>query len=99
MVNKSQLRSIFDGSKYKVELFKRENFIRKKCTVCDGHYWTLENDSITCGDTSCVGSYQFIGKPGVNWSLVGGIMGGLAVIITAIYLLLLKKRAAASMHN
>jgi hypothetical protein len=36
---------------------------------------------------------------GVNWSLVGGIIGGLAVIIIAIYLLLLRKRAAVSMHN
>ncbi|MHA1912556.1 MAG: alanine--tRNA ligase [Candidatus Kariarchaeaceae archaeon] len=69
MVDKSQLRSFFNSSKYEVELFRRENFIRKQCTVCNGHYWTLENDSDTCGDTSCVGSYQFIGKPSVNWSL------------------------------
>jgi alanyl-tRNA synthetase len=47
---------------YRVALFKREGFERKKCTSCGRTFWTLDPQRKTCGDTPC-DEYTFIGRP------------------------------------
>ncbi len=56
-----------DKKYYTVELFKELDFIWKKCPVCGHGFWTLDPDRPVCGETACVGSYQFIGT-----TLTGG---------------------------
>ena len=51
-----------DHEKYwKVELFKKEGYSRKKCQKCGKFFWTL-TDSMTCPEVTCQ-SYGFIGDP------------------------------------
>ena len=45
---------------YPVAFFDSINFKRFKCK-CGKYYWSL-NTRADCGDSSCVGSYQFIGS-------------------------------------
>ena len=47
---------------WKVELFEREGFERKKCTSCGKFFWTLDPDRKLCGDPPCE-NYGFIGNP------------------------------------
>ena len=47
---------------YKVSLFKREGFERKRCTACGRIFWTLDPKRNTCGDTPC-DEYTFIDRP------------------------------------
>lgn len=47
---------------YRVKLFEREGFERKKCPRCGRLFWTLDSDRETCGDTPC-DEYSFIGNP------------------------------------
>lgn len=47
---------------YRVELFNRKGFIRKKCTNCGKHFWTLKPDRNVCDDSTC-SPYAFIGDP------------------------------------
>ncbi|MGQ9787913.1 MAG: alanine--tRNA ligase [Candidatus Hadarchaeaceae archaeon] len=47
---------------YRVKLFKREGFERKKCPRCGRLFWTLDSERETCGDTPC-DEYSFIGDP------------------------------------
>ena len=67
MVSKEDLKSFFTVDKYKVELFEREGFMRKQCKVCKKHFWTLDADAEVCGDTECVGEYEFLGNKTKNW--------------------------------
>ncbi len=48
------------GDIYKVNLFKREGFKRKKCEHCGRIFWTLDPKRTSCGDTPC-DRYTFIG--------------------------------------
>jgi alanyl-tRNA synthetase len=45
-----------------LKFFHKNGFIRKKCSTCGAHYWTLDKDSKFCGDQPCV-RFSFIGKP------------------------------------
>jgi len=65
---KQELATKFKDKKYyTVELFNELGFIWKECSVCGTGYWTLDADRNVCGETSCVGRYQFIGQ-----TLAGG---------------------------
>lgn len=60
---KKELATQFKDKKYyTVELFKELDFTWKTCPVCGHGFWTLDPDRPVCGETACVGSYQFIGK-------------------------------------
>ncbi|MFX1518960.1 MAG: alanine--tRNA ligase [Promethearchaeota archaeon] len=61
-ISKAALRKLFKREHYEVELFRDKGFTRKKCNVCGSFYWTLNTGIETCGDTQCVGGYQFIGE-------------------------------------
>ncbi len=61
-LDKNKLREIFGPEKYKVMLFDELGFQRKQCKICGDYFWTLNTDLEICGDTKCVGGYQFIGK-------------------------------------
>lgn len=45
-----------------LQFFHKNGFMRKKCSSCGAHYWTLDKDSKLCGDQPCV-EFSFIGKP------------------------------------
>jgi len=47
---------------YRVELFQRKGFVRKKCTNCGKHFWTLRPAREICDDSTC-SPYTFIGDP------------------------------------
>ncbi|MBP2172928.1 alanine--tRNA ligase [Methanococcus voltae] len=47
---------------YNVQLFKDLGFVRKQCTECGQHFWTLDEERTTCGDSPC-DQYSFIGNP------------------------------------
>ncbi len=44
---------------YEVDLFQERGFQRKKCVNCGRHFWTVDPDRETCGDTPC-DEYTFI---------------------------------------
>ena len=46
---------------YKVELFTKMGYERKKCPSCGAWFWTLEHDRKHCPDQPCE-QYGFIGK-------------------------------------
>ncbi|NHI92226.1 MAG: alanine--tRNA ligase [Candidatus Lokiarchaeota archaeon] len=60
ILEKNELKNIFGPEKYKVKLFDEEGFVRKQCPICKDYYWTLNSESTICGDTQCLGGYQFI---------------------------------------
>jgi len=45
-----------------LKFFHDNGYIRKKCSSCGSHYWTLDKDSKLCGDQPCV-PFSFIGNP------------------------------------
>ncbi len=45
-----------------LQFFHNNRFIRKKCSSCGAHYWTLDKNSKLCGDQPCV-KFSFIGNP------------------------------------
>jgi len=45
---------------YRVELFDKLGFIRRKCTNCDNVFWTLDETRLRCPE--CEG-YTFINNP------------------------------------
>jgi alanyl-tRNA synthetase len=47
---------------YRVELFERKGFTRKRCTNCGKHFWTLSPEREICDDSTC-SPYTFIGDP------------------------------------
>lgn len=51
-----------DESEFSIPFFKENGFIRKKCRVCESHYWTQDLNSLNCGDSPCQ-PYTFIGDP------------------------------------
>jgi alanyl-tRNA synthetase len=50
---------------YKVELFRKYGFIRKKCPLCEGYFWTLDEKNAHCPEQPC-GEYTFLGDPPTN---------------------------------
>ncbi len=67
-LTKEELKKRFQRENYEVELFKEKGFIRKQCPTCNHHFWTLNADQETCGDTICSGGYKFLDKKGKNLS-------------------------------
>ena len=62
MLTKQELLEKFKNEKYwKVEIFARENFKRRKCSKCGSFFWSAEARE-TCGDPPC-DIYSFIGNP------------------------------------
>ena len=45
-----------------LKYFHDNGYIRKKCNKCGDYYWTLNKESIYCGDQPCV-PFSFINKP------------------------------------
>ena len=45
-----------------LQFFHKNGFIRKKCSSCGSYYWTLDKNSMLCGDQPCV-KFSFIGRP------------------------------------
>jgi alanyl-tRNA synthetase len=62
-LGKKELAALFSANPdryYKVSLFDNEGFIRKKCTMCEKFFWTLDDARYFCPDHE---NYSFIGKP------------------------------------
>ena len=60
---KKELAAKFKDKKYyTVELFNELGFVWKECSVCGNGFWTLDSELTICGETTCIGRYQFIGK-------------------------------------
>jgi len=51
----------FGPEAYSLDFFKERGYIRKKCRVCGEHFWTLDPERETCGDSPCE-PYCFVGK-------------------------------------
>ncbi len=51
-----------DDEEYEIEIFKENEFIRKKCEKCGSYFWTRDKERRRCGDAPCE-IYSFIGKP------------------------------------
>jgi len=51
-----------EKSEFNIPFFLENDFIRKKCNVCNSYYWTQNQDGINCSDSPCQ-EYTFIGKP------------------------------------
>ncbi len=66
MISKSDLKKRFGREEYEVDFFRARGFIRKKCKICGGYFWTLDPDRETCGDVECEGVYRFI--EGRRWN-------------------------------
>ncbi|CAD7771464.1 Alanine--tRNA ligase [Candidatus Methanoperedenaceae archaeon GB37] len=47
---------------YRLDYFKENGFIRKRCITCGDYFWTLDSERLTCGDAPC-DPYTFIGSP------------------------------------
>lgn len=74
MLNKETLKKKFANEwkkNYQIELFHQKGFVRKGCSRCGVHFWTLDTDRKTCGSPPC-DNYGFIGKPitKVKWDYV-----------------------------
>ncbi len=44
---------------YRLDFFKKKNFVRKRCTECGEAFWTLDKDMETCQDAPCT-EFTFI---------------------------------------
>ncbi|MEM3267194.1 MAG: hypothetical protein QXR69_00715, partial [Conexivisphaerales archaeon] len=63
MTTKDTLKELFSKDPdryYRVRLFDKEGFIRKRCRECGNFFWTLIGDKELC--PSCEG-YSFISNP------------------------------------
>ncbi|MFL6309157.1 MAG: alanine--tRNA ligase [Nitrososphaera sp.] len=62
-MGKKELAALFSSNPdryYRVSLFDELGFVRKKCTICEKFFWTLDTTSNFCPDHE---NYSFIGKP------------------------------------
>src|SRR3990170_6010611 len=65
MKEKDTLKSKFSSDYkkyYEVDLFRREGFIRKKCSECGRYFWTLDSERKVCPEPPCQ-RYEFLGNP------------------------------------
>lgn len=65
MIDKNKLRERFSANPnkyYKVDLFDKQGFIRRRCSKCSSYFWTLDSSRTTCPNPPCE-SYGFIGNP------------------------------------
>lgn len=47
---------------FPVNFFKSINFVRNQCEKCQNFFWNINPDRKVCGDSNCVGKYNFIGR-------------------------------------
>ncbi len=47
---------------YRLTYFEEHGFVRKRCSECGSHFWTLEEGMETCQDAPCT-EFGFIGDP------------------------------------
>ncbi|MFL6524886.1 MAG: alanine--tRNA ligase [Nitrososphaera sp.] len=62
-MGKKELAALFSSNPdryYRVSLFDELGFVRKKCTICEKFFWTLDTTRNFCPDHE---KYSFIGKP------------------------------------
>jgi len=62
-LGKKELAALFSSNPdryYRVSLFDELGFVRKKCTICEKFFWTLDTTRNFCPDHE---KYSFIGKP------------------------------------
>lgn len=45
---------------YPTETLTRLGFSRHKCPISGNFYWRASEERTTCGDSNCIGEYQFI---------------------------------------
>ena len=65
-MGKKELAALFSSNPdryYKVSLFDKMGFTRKKCAKCEKFFWTLDIARHSCPDHE---NYSFIGKPPTN---------------------------------
>ena len=65
-MGKKELAALFSSNPeryYKVSLFDKMGFMRKKCSKCEKFFWTLNVERDFCPDHE---NYGFIGKPPTN---------------------------------
>jgi alanyl-tRNA synthetase len=65
-LGKKELAALFSSNPdryYKVSLFDREGFMRKRCSMCEKFFWTLDSTRYFCPDHE---NYSFIGNPPTN---------------------------------
>ena len=65
-MGKKELAALFSSNPdryYKVSLFDNMSFMRKKCSMCEKFFWTLDSAKNFCPDHE---NYGFIGKPPTN---------------------------------
>ncbi|MDS0476208.1 alanine--tRNA ligase [Natrinema sp. 1APR25-10V2] len=55
------------AEEYRLEYFEEEGFERKECTECGAHFWTRDDDRVTCGEPPCE-EYGFIDNSGFDGS-------------------------------
>ncbi|WP_049924242.1 alanine--tRNA ligase [Halopiger djelfimassiliensis] len=53
------------ADEYRLEYFEEEGFVRKECPECGAHFWTRDEDRVTCGEPPCE-EYDFIDNPGFD---------------------------------
>ncbi len=53
------------AEEYRLEYFEEEGFERKECTECGAHFWTRDDDRVTCGEPPCE-EYGFIDNSGFD---------------------------------
>jgi len=46
---------------YATSVLREEGFRRSRCSSCSRYYWTVNTDSVVCGDPACSGGFRFIG--------------------------------------
>ena len=47
---------------YPVDFFNKINFVRRKCECCGKFFWNINPERKKCADSSCEGTYTFIGE-------------------------------------
>ena len=47
---------------YPVTTLGKLGYSRSQCEKCKKYYWRHSEKQATCGDSSCVGKYEFIGR-------------------------------------
>ena len=65
-MGKKELAALFSSNPdryYRVSLFDKMGFVRKKCAKCEKFFWTLDIARDFCPDHE---NYGFIGKPPTN---------------------------------
>ncbi len=45
---------------YPINVLKTEGFYRKRCKICGRWFWTTDPDREVCGDSQCIGGFNFI---------------------------------------